>query len=62
MFQVASTLSEDSAKILGLENLQLFTLEEVSEVQALLIYLRGLVNIVVATGEGSVMPRYVFSI
>ena len=58
-FQVTSTLDEEQAKILGLHSLQLFSMQEVSEVEGLLIYLQDLVNLVVKTVEGSLMPRHV---
>ena len=44
IFQVTGSLSEEHAELAGKKNLQIFSMSEVDDIDALLAYLRGLVN------------------
>eukprot|EP00755_Sulcionema_specki_P003703 Sspe_Gene.28284::Locus_12711_Transcript_1_2_Confidence_0.750_Length_5388::g.28284::m.28284/K07374/TUBA; tubulin alpha len=58
-FQVTSALSEEHAELAGKKNLQIFAMQEVNEFDALIVYMRTLVNLVVGTVQGSAMPKHV---
>eukprot|EP01062_Namystynia_karyoxenos_P008778 TRINITY_DN130_c0_g4_i1.p1 TRINITY_DN130_c0_g4~~TRINITY_DN130_c0_g4_i1.p1 ORF type:complete len:2472 (+),score=825.32 TRINITY_DN130_c0_g4_i1:83-7498(+) len=61
-FRVVSALTEEQQQILGRQNLQLFSMEEIDEFQALEIYVRGVVPTVAGGEKGAEQVMQLFRI